>query len=647
MIQNIINRLQKNKLNKTYLNTIVYILFCISLILYIISLKGCFLPFNECALHTKIAGYFILGVLLIISCFLFALLISIQIISRLKCINYLIFFTIYLIIFCLTQGTDFAHHGTYNSIIFLLFFPFFLFISFIIYLTLYFCFKLEIKKLLFLSLIYIYIIIFFYTNTKCNNFYDGIGQIRLINDKKLNKCFIKKPRICGYNLLSGLFDVNYIFRKNGCEGYNDEKNVFLKYLDNELQIYNNFSFPRTEYWNPITSYKFLADEVEKKIKPSNEINSEDNEIFVSFQKNKGKISIQLKKNISLIEQKRKLAEKYPVKFNNVYLIYFDAISRNHFIRKLKKTTKIIEKMLYTNRKKEKFYKNYHAFQFFKYHSFDGHTEGNIFPLFYGNQRNSNQGITFLKFYNERGFITAATHNSCNKEIFDWPEKNEMITFSNFDHENIAMFCDTNYENKKNKWSILGGKSSILRRCFYGKDSFEYHFEYILQFLENYKKERKLFRISIEDGHEGTAEVIKYIDNSFASFLLKILKNYFDDKTALIIFSDHGAHMPGPYDALFYEEKIIEKYLGLLLLILPNIVNFDYSNILFNQQQFLTAYDIHDTLLDMININKTQYENMEKNKGESLFLKVNGKNRSCRNYPEEISDNFCFCRNFVI
>ena len=44
-----------------------------------------------------------------------------------------------------------------------------------------------------------------------------------------------------------------------------------------------------------------------------------------------------------------------------------------------------------------------------------------------------------------------------------------------------MFCDTNYENKKDKWSIFGGKSSILRRCFYGRDSFDYNFEYIYNF----------------------------------------------------------------------------------------------------------------------------------------------------------------------
>ena len=209
-----------------------------------------------------------------------------------------------------------------------------------------------------------------------------------------------------------------------------------------------------------------------------------------------------------------------------------------------------------------------------------------------------------------------------------------------------MFCDPNYEDKKSKWSIKKGKSSIFRKCFYGKDSFEYSFEYILQFLEAYKKERKYFRIAFGDGHEATTEVIKYIDNSLSNFILKLLNNYFTDKTAIIIMSDHGAHIPGPHDILFYEEKMIEKYLGLLILILPNKNINNLENIIFNQQQMITPYDIHDTLIDMININKYNYQNLNTKIGQSLFIRINGKERNCQNYSEDITDDFCFCQQYI-
>ena len=634
--------IKKNGLLLAY--SIKYSLFLTSIILYVASLKGCYDSIKVCSSHEKVVEYYTLGVFLIISSLLFGVLIFINILCKSKCFENLIFFLTFFSIFYFTKGTDFVNHGTYNSVIFILFFPFFSFFSLIIYLILTFCYNYEIKKLLILFLLFLLTLIFFITKFNCEHFYDGMGEIKLINDKNINKCFIKKPKICGKNFLSGLFDINY-FRKKGCIDSRNKKSIFFKYLDENLKIYNNFSFPRTEYWDQKLSYKNLSNLVEKQIKVSNNNNSKNSEVFVSFREDKGKITINLKKNDTLINYKRSLAEKNPVKFNNVYMIYLDALSRNHFIRKLKESKNLIEKMLFTNRKKKDYFDNFNAFQFFKYHSLNGHTEGNIFPLFYGNSRSSESGVSIVKFFNEKGFITAATHNSCNKEIFDWVG-NFNITYSYYDHENVAMFCDANYEDKNSKWSVSNGKSSIIRRCLYERDSFDYNFEYITQFLEAYKNERKFFRITIGDGHEATTEVIKFIDKSLRSFIEKILKYYFDDKTAFIILSDHGAHIPGPYDILLYEEKQNEEFLALLILILPSKKDYDFSNILFNQQQLITTYDIHDTLLDMINVNKSNFENMNQNKGKSLFTKINGKERSCENYLEEIPESFCYCQNYI-
>ena len=627
-----------------FLYSIVYILFFESIYLYTLSLKGCFLSFRQCAYYDKLPEYFHLASLLILSCLIFGASISIQIISRLSFINYFIFFISFFGIFYNTQGTDFAHHGTYNSITFILFFPLFSIVIYVIYLTLYFLFNLYIKKFIISILFLLYVVITYISLTNCQLFFIGIGGSKLVNDQKLNDCYIHKPKRCGFNLLSGLFDVNY-FRKKGCEGFNDDKRTFMKYFNRKFRKFNNFAYPITAHWNPRRSFRNLADLIERSTFPINKYNLNSSEVFVSFNNNKGKITINLKKNENLIQKKRKIAVNFPVKFENIYVIYLDAISRNNFIRRLKKATKIFEKIIHTNQKREKEFKNYNAFQFFKYHNFNEHTQGNIFPIFYGNKGRSNRGISIVKFLNEKGFITAAAHNSCNRDIFDWFNVNKNIQFSNYDHENVAMFCDTNYEDKKYKWSIKKGKSSILRRCFYGRDSFDYNFEYILQFLEAYKNERKYFRITFGDGHEATTEVIKYIDNSLSNFILKILKNYFNDKTAIIIFSDHGAQMPGPYDILFYEEKITEKYLGLLLLILPNKDNYNSANIIFNEQQMITAYDIHDTLLDMINVNKYDYRNMDLTRGQSLFVKINGKERNCLKYKGEITPDFCFCHKY--
>ena len=86
------------------------------------------------------------------------------------------------------------------------------------------------------------------------------------------------------DLLSGVFDISYL-RKKGCEGINDSKKRFMKYLDPNFEKYNNFSYPRTEHWNPKSSFKNLARLIEKKIFPENYNNSRYSEVFVSFKDN--------------------------------------------------------------------------------------------------------------------------------------------------------------------------------------------------------------------------------------------------------------------------------------------------------------------------------------------------------------------------
>ena len=633
---------------------IVYLLFILSTVFYLKSLKGCTSSPLECQSSEYMKFYVIIGVYAIISCALLILLLILNYIMELSKLNYLVFFTIYIIFFSTFKGTDFEHHGTYNMIGFILFFIFISLIIFFLYKIGFYCYNRERKKWFSILLIIIIIIIIFNLNTQCSNFYNGMGGEKIINDPSSDACEFQYPSSCGLDIFTGisLFDLN-LFR-HSCEGIKNKKDIFLKYIDKSKDKYNNFSFPRTEHWPPKESFFRLADKVDQNIK---EIESNTNkdlnerEVFVSFDEERGgKVEIHLKKNNTLIEERRAIAENNPVKFENIYILYLDGVSRNHFRRKMKKTTKIIEKMLYLNRDKNKdnsVYDNYNAFQFFKYHNFDSYTIGNNLPFIYGSNMHALTGISMTKFMKEKGFITCATHNSCNKELFDWEDSSfRQLEFSDWDHENFALFCDTNYEDKSNVWDIFGGKSSMLRRCFYGRDSFEYAFDYVSQFLEAYKNERKFFKIMLGDAHELTMEVVKFIDNKLAPFLEDIINNYSDDKTAIILMSDHGAQFPGPYDILFHKEKKMELYLGVFLLILPKNSNnntINHENIFYNQQKFITTFDIHDSLLDMINIEKMKYPQMDNIKGQSLFEKINGSKRSCKTYKEELND--CYCKSF--
>ena len=636
------NRLDKLKKCKKY-NLFVYFLFLMSVIFYFISLKGCKDGFSKCQKTENITFYIHRAKYCVVSSIIFDITLLFQFLRKLSKINILFFFTVYIIIFSFTQGTDFYSHGTYNFIAFIFLVPVGYIYLYLIYLFFYYMYNKERKKFFLLLFLFILQIVLYLNFTTCDEFYDGLGGIKIDNDEKYNSCYIKKPSRCGLKYTSNLFDVNY-FRKT-CKNLWNTKEVFTKYFDDNKKNYSKYFYPRTEFWDINSSYNNLKPQIDKAIDGANDSNSKDKEVFVNFENNIGKIEIKVKRNETLVQERRKIAKNEKIKFNNVYIIYIDAISRKHFMRKFKKTSKLIEEMLNTNTIKKEQYKNFNSYQFLKYHNFIDNTVGNNFPLIYGTKPEIKNGISMTKFFKSKGFITAATHNSCNREIFDWGDTSPYIT-TGWDHENFALFCDSNFYEDIIAWSITKGKSSVLRKCFYDHDSFEYEFEYILQFLEAYKDERKFFKISFADGHEGSLEVVKFIDDSLYKFLIKIFDNYFDEHTAIFIISDHGAQLPSPQDLFFRREKTTEQYLGIFFLILHNEKNDINQHIVhINEQRLVTPFDIHDTLLDMININKYEYPNMVTDLGQSVLEEIDGLKRSCENYGKLILEEVCFCKPF--
>ena len=84
------------------------------------------------------------------------------------------------------------------------------------------------------------------------------------------------------------------------------------------------------------------------------------------------------------------------------------------------------------------------------------------------------------------------------------------------------------------------------------------------------------------------------------------------------------------------------------LLLPknkNINNF-VENLYNNQQVFLTPYDIHDTMLHIIegkgDLNKLKEIFSANDKGNSVFLEINENERNCDKYDDWIEKSFCIC-----
>ena len=79
------------------------------------------------------------------------------------------------------------------------------------------------------------------------------------------------------------------------------------------------------------------------------------------------------------------------------------------------------------------------------------------------------------------------------------------------------------------------------------------------------------------------------------------------------------------------------------MILPKKINVDEKNIEINQQRLVTPYDIHDTLLDMFGykLNDKVYSR----KGKSIFSEINGFERNCDFYKQDLLPLWCRCKDF--
>ena len=119
-----------------------------------------------------------------------------------------------------------------------------------------------------------------------------------------------------------------------------------------------------------------------------------------------------------------------------------------------------------------------------------------------------------------------------------------------------------------------------------------------------------------DGHEGTLEMLKYVDNIIFNFMNNLFNDNLLKNTSIILMSDHGDGMPSiyfPYD--FYR---IEKHLPMLYMIINDRKNFSY------EEQYKNIYENQQTFIK----NKTKNHDTPKSPyGKSLFEKINQKIRN--------------------
>ena len=618
---------RKEKLESIILSKYIPIIYLmlISFSLYQKSLKGCDFDESTCLEADNIKKFYKHGFKLF-QCSLIVGFILLLIFYNLISIYIQIpFIATYAYYFYTYQGVDLKNHGIYNSILLTI-------VSFIIFLCYLYFFKLfkllykhKIRQffLLLLSLLSpLFIIYYSVIEIECHNFYRGLNGLEISQKESENSCYLPKPNFCTIKLFDNIFDLsrivylikkgippipyisNYLYNKDlYCINRDNSKSVFYEHANRKKRLNKfgfNLSFPDTSIFDfkkhsrvGKFHYKVFNRiyDYDKRIKKyNNSLNRKKRanpEVVVHFnnETDKGTLTMELRQDKRLIYKRRKLAAKFKVRYDNILFIFIDAVSKNHFRRKFPLTSNLLSKYLMTdlNNDNKNIENNITAFQFLKYNNFRPSTQVNIIPMFYGESMKSQKGTSLIKYFKEKGYITGGSENICHRELFLLEQdKNKKVVFESFDHENFAMFCDPNYNPPNNRVSLFKGLFSMMRRCLYGKDTFDWVFDFGYKFLEKYKNERKFLRLGFIDGHEGTMEAIKYLDNSLYSFLDFYIKNYFTNSTAIFIASDHGENMISIHHLLNSDEFLYERTLGTFFLLLPTKYEKPKNDFLFEK-----------------------------------------------------------------
>ena len=332
------------------------------------------------------------------------------------------------------------------------------------------------------------------------------------------------------------------------------------------------------------------------------------EVTIDYTSEIPSVNIDLKRNETLAKIQNELFKKFKssVYTKNILIFYFDSISRVDFRRKLPKLYKWIEQFYLAPDTSL-----VEAFQFLKYHAVGRYTINNMLPNLFGSFRGTSK--FYLKFFQEKGYVTGSAQNHCEKDLITGDELLDWTNYSGYDHELSPLFCDPNFAPVDDRLSIFQGANSMLPRCLYGKYTAEYAIEYTKQFFQKYENEAKIFFLGIMDNHELTAENIHQLDDYLFKFVEDFRNTGNLEKTTIIIQSDHGNAWVGPWTLLNVEDHSKEIYLPFHTLILPKnyFKNFDEikSNLKHNENSMITPFVTYNSYLALLNdplIKKSHY-----------------------------------------
>ena len=466
---------------------------------------------------------------------------------------------------------------------------------------------------------------------------------------------IKPYGYCYMNKLTGFFDFYYNDISN-CSKYamnNFNKEEFVNSLNS---IYNNqkvslntkyFGFPLTnnkEYYFNNENSDLLEKKVNEEIFDFEKSPNDKTEVVLNLDKEKSpKLNINLKFNEQLVKERKKKENKDSL-FNNVLVIHFSGVSQFYFKSALPKLYSFVESYECIEHNKEN-KMSMESFIFGKYHSFNNDTFENKFLMYYDSDINSIKEIKtkinnnanidihdHLKYFQENGYITGQSIDSCNNGLYSHNLKTQN-TF--WDHELLSPFCSQKFNTK-------------INYCLYDSPFYSYQIDYATQFLEKYKESKKYFRIDFNATNEKTGSLLSYLDEPLYDFFIQLKFRGLLENTAIFFLSEIG----GTQENIFYnfgknsEKEMNVKFASFIIILdkKNNLNESEYKFIHDNKKIMVTPFDVYTSLVHIAMGNKIKEIKLyldEGKRGESVFKKIESNERNCETYNSWMDNGFCY------
>lgn len=460
-------------------------------------------------------------------------------------------------------------------------------------------------------------------------------------------CKWKKPEICWHYITTGVYKPLF-WGRTSCATYETDLTKHREVAGpNKIMSYGLSN--KLDYFTRVIFRDIQRDlNNSASISSAEEMESGNRESFIDFRDSEdGEFKIKLKdlRNFGLNRQ----LLPHDKKHMNILNFFIDTVSRQRIYRAMPKTAEVLRNFHFTKNKRTRVY------EFFRMHAIAGYSWPNLMAEMYGTPRDGasepvNWNFKHFKrvdsLAKENGYITGYASNFCNVNEKEHDGKDGFILRRQYidpvfpDHEFIQPGCDYNSFPMNNGFGFFlnRGPFSTSRKCFMKRDQSEYSFQYLLDFFNTYKDERKFFTLRMIDPHELSEEVPKIIDGMIADFITRLIEEGHLDNTLVFFHSDHGDHVNLMLMAT--ESFKSERFNPFMYVMAPDhIKDTDaHENLVKNSQKLVGHKDIFTTALGAFGVDK--HEQIE---GFNLLATEVPEDRNCGSIGVFNGDE-CLCNS---